>query len=95
MRKLYHFTPRKNAGNITTLGLQVRYSQTSVPAIWLCGYRMLSWTLAHIRAKYQCDRESLVCYQAVLPSNWLFKIHRGLWICYQDIPISRLTMVTT
>jgi len=95
MQKLYHFTPRKNAASITTIGLRVSYAQTATPAIWLCGHRMLSWALAHIKAKYQLPREQIVCYQCRIPRTWTFKLHQGIWIAYRDIPIERLDMVTT
>jgi len=95
VRKLYHFTPRRNAATITTLGLRVEYAQTQTPAIWLCAFRMLSWTLAHIRAKYQLPRELVCCYKCRLPSSWLFSASKGLWLCYQNIPIDRMEMVTT
>jgi hypothetical protein len=94
-RKFFHFTPRLNAGNITRLGLRVDYHRGGIAAIWLCQARMLSWSLAHIRSKYQVPREQLVCYECSLPSSWVFKVSRGIWICYRDIPIERLAMVTT
>jgi len=95
MRKLYHFPPRANAANITRLGLRIDFHRGPTPAIWLCGFRMLSWALAHIRAKYQLPRDQIVCYQCRLPSSWTFKLHAGIWISYRDIPVDRLEMVTT
>jgi len=75
--------------------VRVSYAQTITPAIWLCQYRTLSWALAHIRAKYQLSREQVACYQCRLPSSWVLKLNRGIWICYRDIPTERLEMVST
>ena len=91
--RLYHTTYRANCPSITTSGLLTSYSRGALPVVYLHTCQRIRWADYHVQWRHDLPPVEIVCYAVDVPRSWLSRRLRGLWACWRDIPVERITLL--
>lgn len=93
-RFVYHWTHRRNLRNILRTGLQTRYAQGRLPAVWVCQYDAMAWALGHVGYHQHWDAGDMVCIRiSTRCLRVTFSHVGGVYTIRHDVPPTNIDAV--
>lgn len=94
MAILYHVTPAKNLKSIKARGINLAFSRTKKPGLWLVSRSNVQWALYHTRDRHHTTLNQLCVIEVHIPRRWSMSgknkcmwsaLKRGIWVCRKTI----------
>lgn len=91
---VYHWTHRRYLPKICVEGLDPKYSEGNLQAVWVGKRDVLAWALGHVSMHHRWDADDLVCLCISTKDLELTRTHiSGVYVVKSVIPVGNVERI--